>query len=107
MALPDVYEELAALTHRMVDAARVQDWDELTTVGNQRDRLYATIPAKLPPMSTRDGARIAKLIEEILACHSEITDRAAPWLDQTRQMLAAFERASNAESMPTPQANTP
>ncbi len=103
MALPDVYEELAALTRGMVDAARSQDWDTLTTIGNQRDRLYATIPTKLPPMSTKDGARIAKLIEEILACHSEIADRASPWLEQTRQMLAAFERANRtAPSLPQP-----
>ena len=96
MALPDVYEELAALTRRMVDAARIQDWDELTAIGNQRDHLYSTVPAKLPPMSAMDGARIAKLIEEILACHSEIADRAGPWLEQTRKMLAAFERANTA-----------
>lgn len=95
MALRDVYEELAALTRQMVDAARTQDWDELTAIGNQRDRLYAAIPTKLPPISTGDGIRIAKLIEEILACHSEIVDRASPWLEQTSQMLVAFERANN------------
>lgn len=100
MSLPDDYEELAALTRRMLDAARIQDWDELTVIGSQRDRLYATLPKKLPPMSANDSARIAKLIKEVLACHSEIADRAGPWLEQTGKLLAAFERA-NMASLPS------
>ena len=103
MALPDDYEKLAALTRTMLDAARAQDWDELTEIGNARDLLVAGLPKRLLPMPADDSARIAKAIKEVLADHTEIADRASPWLEQTRQMLAAFERANRtAPSLPQP-----
>lgn len=96
MALPDDYEKLASLTQQMLEAARVQDWDELASIGVTRDRLVATLPGKLPTMSANDSARIAGSIASILASHTEIADRAGPWLEQTAHLLAAFERADNA-----------
>lgn len=106
MALPDDYERLAALTRTMLDAARVQDWDELAAIGNTRDRLVASLPKRLLPMPADDSARIATAIKEVLACHSEITERAGPWMEQTAKMLAAFERADNVPS-PSVQTDTP
>ena len=106
MSLPDDYEKLAALTHKMLDAARVQGWDELTAIGNTRDQMLASLPKRLPPMSADDSARIAEAIKEILAYHTEIADRAGPWMEQTAKMLAAFERANNVPS-PSVQADTP
>ena len=105
MTVPDDYEKLAALTRKMLDAARVQDWDELTAIGNARDSLVAVLPKRLLPMPADDSARIAKAIKEVLACHTEIADRAGPWMEQTAKMLAAFERASNIPS-PSVQADT-
>lgn len=99
MALPDDYEKLAALTRTMLDAARLQDWDELTAIGNARDRLVAALPKRLLPMPADDSARIAKAIKEVLACHMEIADRAGPWMEQTAKMLAAFDRAGDAPSL--------
>lgn len=105
MALPDDYEKLAALTRKMLDAARVQGWDELTAIGNARDSLVAVLPKRLLPMPADDSARIAKAIKEVLACHTEIADRAGPWMEQTAKMLAAFERAGDAPS-PSVRADT-
>ena len=105
MALPDDYEKLAALTRKMLDAARVQDWDELTTIGNARDGLVAVLPKRLLPMPADDSARIAKAIKEVLACHTDIADRAGPWMEQTAKMLAAFEHANDVPS-PSVQADT-
>ncbi len=102
MALPDEYEKLAALTLTMLDAARHQDWDELTAIGFTRDRLVATLPAKLPPMPANDSARIARSIKETLACHTEIAERAGPWMEQTARLLAAFERADATQAAPSP-----
>ena len=98
MALPDDYEKLAALTSTMLDAARVQDWDKLTEVGNTRDRLITNLPKRLPPMSADDRVRVEKAIKAVLASHTEIADRAGPWMEQTAKMLAAFERADHISS---------
>lgn len=106
MALPDDYAKLAALTRTMLDAARIQDWDELTAIGTTRDRLVANLPNKLPPMSADDSARISAAIKEVLACHTEIADRAGPWMEQTAKMLAAFEHADNVSSS-SAKPNTP
>ncbi len=105
MALPDDYEKLALLTRTMLDAARIQNWDELTAIGSARDRIVAALPEKLPPMSPNDSARIAKSIKDILAYHAEISDRAGPWLEHTARLLTAFERADNIPA-PSPQADT-
>lgn len=104
MALPDDYERLASLTATMLDAARIQNWDKLTAIGATGDRLVASLPKRLPPMSADDSARIAKAIKDVLAYHTEIADRAGPWMEQTAKMLAAFERANNS---PTTQPDTP
>ena len=98
MALPDDYEKLAALSRTMLDAARIQDWDQLTAIGTTRDRLVTNLPNRLPPMSADDSARISTAIKEVLACHTEIADRAGPWMEQTAKMLAAFERADHISS---------
>ena len=98
MAFPDDYEKLAELSRTMLDAARIQDWDQLTAIGTTRDRLVTNLPKRLPPMSADDTARISAAIKEVLACHTEIAGRAAPWMEQTAKMLAAFERADNAPS---------
>ncbi len=103
MALPDDYEKLAALTRAMLDAARKQNWDELTAIGPVRDRLVATLPQKLPSMPANDRVRITRAIEEILASHSEIADRAGPWMEHTARLLAALRHADDAHaSAPIP-----
>lgn len=106
MALPDEYENVASLTRRMLEAARIQNWDELTSIGATRESLLGILPKTLPPMSAQDSQKIARLIEEILACHAEIADRACPWLEHTAQLLAAFDRAGN-DKASSPQTNAP
>lgn len=106
MSLPDEYEKIAALTRQMLEAARLLDWDTLTSLDASRDRLFATLPGKLPPMLPDDSVRIAAAIKEILASHTEIADRAAPWMEQTARLLSAFERANGAPP-PLPPTDTP
>lgn len=94
MSVLDQYRKATELTRLMRDAARLQDWDQLAMVGEERDGVFATLPKTLPPMSVADSSQLRPLIEEILACHVEINDHAGPWLEHTRTLLAAFDRAS-------------
>lgn len=95
MSVREKYETAAELTRRMLDAARAQDWDELGAAGAARDALFAALPEALPQLSAQDGTAIARLIEEMLACHSEINEHAGPWLEHTATLLAAFDRADD------------
>ncbi|MBK9027746.1 MAG: flagellar protein FliT [Propionivibrio sp.] len=100
MSLLEDYTSATELTHRMLEAARTQDWEELATVGSARDSLLVAPPETLPPMSARDSQQVARLIEEMLAFHDEIADHAGSWLEHTAKLLAAFDRSdSTASSM--------
>lgn len=100
MSVLEDYETATELTRRMREAARLQDWDKMAALGAQRDSVFAALPRALPAMSARDGAKMAQLIGEMLACHAEITDRASPWLEHAATLLAAFDRAGNTPATP-------
>ncbi|MBL8416355.1 MAG: flagellar protein FliT [Propionivibrio sp.] len=95
MSVLDFYITASALTGRMLDAAREQNWDELISVGTDRDRLLESLPVAILPMSPQDSEQVARLIKEILACHTEISERAGPWLEHTATLLAAFDQRSS------------
>ena len=94
MSLLEDYTSATELTHRMLEAARTQDWEELATVGSARDSLLVAPPETLPPMSARDSQQVARLIEEMLAFHDEITDHAGSWLEHAGKLLAVFDRSN-------------
>lgn len=97
MSVLDIYVTASALTRRMLEAARQQNWDELISVGTERDRLLESLPVAIPPMTPQDSQQVARLIKEILACHTEISERAGPWLEHTATLLAAFDRRSSTD----------
>lgn len=85
------YEAIARASQRMLDAARVSDWDE---VGRQEDRcrtliaaLKAAAPsAALPPAENR---RRMDLLRRILADDAEIRGRSDPWLKQLERLISS------------------
>lgn len=99
MSVLDIYVTASALTGRMLDAAREQNWDELISVGAERDRLLESMPVAISPMSPHDSEKVARMIKEILACHAEIFERANPWLEHTATLLAAFDRRISTASV--------
>ena len=90
------YEKAAELTRRMLDAARMHDWDELVSIGTARDAIFKQQLGALPQVSAQDKQKVAQLIEDILACHAEILDHAGPWLEHTATLLGAFDRTKDA-----------
>ena len=95
MSLLDFYVTARALTGRMLGAAREQNWDELISTGAERDRLLESLLVAIPPMTPQDSQQVARLIKEILECHTEISERAGPWLEHTATLLAAFDRRTS------------
>lgn len=87
------YQEISALSTRMVDAARRGDWDGLIDLERQvavlRGRLVAEA-AHLPDVA--DGpfefARVRGLIQQILDDDAEVRRHTEPWMEQIRQLLS-------------------
>lgn len=91
MALLADYEKASVLTRSMLDAARLQAWDELTMVATKREKLLLSIPEVLPPLPAADRAKVVAIIQEMLAAHTEIEERARPWLEHAGALLAILE----------------
>lgn len=104
MSLLEKYTSATELTRRMLEAARVQNWEELAAAGAARDNILEDLPQNLPPMSVQDSREMARLIEEILGFHAIITNHCAPWLEHTARLLAAFDQA-NSTTLPMQASN--
>ncbi|MBK7355560.1 flagellar protein FliT [Propionivibrio sp.] len=101
MSVLERYQSATQLTRRMLEAARAQDWEALTAAGAARDALLEISPETLTSIPVQDRQPVARLIEEMLAFHNEITDHASPWLEHTATLLAAFDQANSTTlSMP-------
>ena len=85
----DRYEEISALSARMVDAARRGDWDGLVDlerhVAALRDGL---IPGAAPLVGSAETARMRGLIQQILDDDAEVRRHTEPWMEQVRQLLS-------------------
>ena len=93
MSLLARYEEAAKLTHQMLAAAQVQDWDSMNATAEMREKIFAGLPQKLPPLPNNEQLALARLIRDILDCHTEIAEHAKPWLEHTATLLAKFKQA--------------
>lgn len=94
----ELYEEMTALSARMVDAARRNDWDNLIelerSVGELRLRLADDDNNRL---DTGERERKAALIQRILADDAEIRRHTEPWMEQVRQFLGGARRKRQVE----------
>lgn len=85
-----LYEEIATLSTRMVDAADENDWEALSElerhVAALRDVLMASEDAGL---STLEMEQKRILIQRILANDARVRERTEPWMEQVRRFLGA------------------
>ena len=90
----ELYEEMTALSARMVEAARLNDWDNLIelerSVGELRLRLAREDDNNRLANSERE--RKAALIQRILADDAEIRRHTEPWMEQVRQFLGGARK---------------
>lgn len=101
-----LYQEMSALSSRMVEAARANDWETLINL----ERSIAALRNSLLPeddngeQSAREVKLKSQLIQRILADDAEVRRHTEPWMEQIRRFLGsdakrrAVENAYGADS---------
>ena len=89
----DRYEEISALSARMVDAARRGDWDGLVDLERHVAALRDGLISEASPMvgsseALPEMARVRGLIQQILDDDAEVRRHTEPWMEQVRQLLS-------------------
>jgi flagellar protein FliT len=90
----DRYEEISALSARMVEAARRGDWDGLVDLERHVATLRDGLVAEAAPVQTDspeaipEAARVRVLIQQILDDDAEVRRHTEPWMEQVRLLLS-------------------
>lgn len=91
----ELYEEIRALSQRMVSAAQANDWASLIEL----EQLVATLRDELTDsgekfsLSTPEMLRKHGLIQQILRDDAEIRRHTEPWMERLRHLLDARQAA--------------
>jgi flagellar protein FliT len=96
----EIYQEMSALSSRMVDAARASDWDNLIKLEK------SVVALRLSLAADEDNSRLTSseietkrtLIQRILDDDAEIRRHTEPWMEQVRQFLGGTARRKQVES---------
>lgn len=88
----ELYEEMSALSSRMVAAARGGDWDTLIDLEQGVARLRDTLLVTHDNLSSTDAERKRLLIQRILDDDAEIRTHTEPWMEQVRRFLGTANR---------------
>jgi flagellar protein FliT len=102
LAMPsqiEIYQEMSALSGRMVEAAQAHDWEQLVTLEDSvaalRDMLMAEDDnAGLAPV---ERSLKAALIQRILDDDAEIRRHTEPWMEHVRRFLGDGARKRRVE----------
>lgn len=95
----EIYQEMSALSARMVEAAQAQDWERLVVL----EKSVAALRQLL--MSDDDNAGLspdeqgvkAALIRRILDDDAEVRRHTEPWMEQVRQFLGGTAKRRRVE----------
>ncbi len=85
----EIYERMSALSTRMVEAARANDWDALIDL----ERAVADLRGRLSPEKDNGATPAADiekkrdLIRRILADDAEVRRHTEPWMEHVRRFL--------------------
>ncbi len=96
----ETYKEMSALSARMVEAARLQDWEALVsleqTVSALRDSLMNDDDPNAA-LSVADKALKASIIQRILDDDAEVRRHTEPWMEHVRQFLGGNAKRQQVE----------
>ena len=85
----EIYEQMCALSARMVEAARASDWERLIdlehAVADLRETLLKEADSSF--MHPREAERKHELIQRILRDDAEVRRHTEPWMEQVRRFL--------------------
>jgi len=90
----EIYEQMSALSARMVEAAKANDWERLIdlerAVARLRDTLMRDAADRITDPSEAERKR--DLIRRILQDDAEIRRHTEPWMEQVRHFLTGDAR---------------
>ncbi len=90
----EIYEQMSALSARMVEAARANDWDQLIdleqSVASLRKSLMSEADNAAP--TALDTAKKRTLIQRILQDDAEVRRHTEPWMEEVRRFLTGDAR---------------
>lgn len=78
----EIYEQMSALSTRMVEAARANDWDKLIDLERAVAGLRNTLMNdEANPVDPTEAARKRDLIQRILKDDAEVRRHTEPWME--------------------------
>jgi len=92
-----LYQEMSALSARMVEAARANDWDTLITLERSIAALRNSLLADDDNQSASELKLKSQLIQRILADDAEVRRHTEPWMEQVRKFLGSDARRRDPE----------
>lgn len=96
----EMYQDMSALSARMVDAARANDWERLVALERSVSLLREALAAMddgNAGLGERELELKAALIRRILDDDAEIRRHTEPWMEQVRQFLGGTARRQQVE----------
>lgn len=86
----EIYEQMCALSTRMVEAARANDWDRLIDLENAVAKLRDTLTKEADQATTdpESTERKRDLIQRLLKDDAEVRRHTEPWMEQVRRFLS-------------------
>lgn len=89
----EIYEQIHALSTRMVEAARANDWDRLIDLERNVVSLRAILMAEeTNPLDPSEVEQKRRLIQYILQDDAEVRRHTEPWMEQVRRFLGGDAR---------------
>mgnify|MGYP000848390531 CR=1 FL=1 len=87
----ELFEEMSALSARMVEAAQANDWDKLIHLEKSVAALRQTVLADEAnaSLSTAEAEMKHALIQRILDDDAEIRRHTEPWMERLRRFLGS------------------
>ncbi|MBS1229389.1 MAG: hypothetical protein H6R17_2666 [Proteobacteria bacterium] len=90
MATEAHYQQVLALSQRMLAAGMAQHWDELVALEAQRQTLLDQAPATTP----NESRPLSELIGEIQQCDAQLSEKLEAWLSHARILLRMDAKSS-------------
>jgi flagellar protein FliT len=90
----EIYEQMCALSTRMVEAARANDWERLIDLERSVACLRDTLAkdAENGSIDPRDAEKRRAMIQRILKDDAEVRLHTEPWMEQVRRFLSGDVR---------------
>jgi len=93
-----LYQEMSALSARMVEAARVKDWETLIALEHSVAELRDTLSKNADDDLSDDNLELkSRLIQKILEDDAEVRRHTEPWMERVRQFLGSGAKQRQVE----------